>query len=84
MVTKAKKLKVPNIGQLAILDLDRKINELEHKLAEQAEVIARQDDTVNQALDQLREMEANADLYKKLVNHLLAAVNILARGAKNG
>jgi len=44
-------------------------------------LIARQDDAVELARDQIAELQINLDFYRKQVNHLLALVNILAKGA---
>ena len=83
MATKAKK-PVMSDATKTILEQDRKINELGATILKLQNALDHADANVAQAIDQLKEMEANADLYRKLVNHLLAAVNILAKGAKNG
>lgn len=44
-------------------------------------IIARQDDAVEQARDQIAELRDNVEFYRKQVNHFLALLNILARGA---
>ena len=73
MVTKAKTLaKRVNL----IVEQQKTIKELQ-------EALQRQDDAVSDAirqLDDLHEVRAEAELNRKLVNHLLAAVNILAKG----
>ena len=42
---------------------------------------ARQDDVVQQARDEISDLRAQVEFYRKQVNHLLALANILARGA---
>jgi hypothetical protein len=44
-------------------------------------LIARQDDAVEQARDQIAELISNVEFYRKQVNHFLALVNILAKGS---
>ena len=44
-------------------------------------LIARQDDAVEQARDQIAELISNVEFYRKQVNHFLALLNILAKGS---
>ena len=41
----------------------------------------RQDQAIAQATDQIADLQAQLDFYRKQVNHLLALTNILAKGA---
>ena len=44
-------------------------------------LVEKQDETIAQANDQISDLRAQAEFYKKQVNHLLALANILAKGA---
>ena len=44
-------------------------------------LISRQDDAVDQSLDTVAELTHEVEFYRKQVNHLLALLNILAKGA---
>jgi uncharacterized coiled-coil protein SlyX len=44
-------------------------------------IITRQDETVKQAQDQISDLQDQVEFYRKQVNHLLALLNILSRGA---
>jgi predicted ribosome quality control (RQC) complex YloA/Tae2 family protein len=44
-------------------------------------LIGRQDDAVELAKDQIADLRMETEFYRKQVNHLLALVNILAKGA---
>ena len=44
-------------------------------------LIARQDEGIAQGLDQVDDLLKQVDFYRKQVNHLLALLNILSKGA---
>ena len=44
-------------------------------------LLQRQDNAVDQALDTVTELNQQVEFYRKQVNHLLALLNILAKGA---
>jgi hypothetical protein len=44
-------------------------------------IIAKQDDAVEQTLDELAELRKQVEFYRKQVNHLIALLNIITRGA---
>ena len=43
-------------------------------------LIERQDDGIKQGIDQINDLIAQVEFYRKQVNHLLALLNILSRG----
>ena len=43
-------------------------------------IIARQDDSVEQARDELQDLRDKVEFYRKQTNHYLALINILAKG----
>jgi hypothetical protein len=44
-------------------------------------LIERQDQAVEQGLDEIAELRKQVDFYRKQVNHLIALLNIITRGA---
>ena len=44
-------------------------------------LIERQDDGIKQGIDQINDLLGQVEFYRKQVNHLLALLNILSRGA---
>jgi len=44
-------------------------------------LIQRQDDGIKQGIDQMNDLLGQVEFYRKQVNHLLALLNILSRGA---
>ena len=44
-------------------------------------LLQRQDNAVDQALDTVTDLNQQVEFYRKQVNHLLALLNILAKGA---
>jgi uncharacterized coiled-coil protein SlyX len=44
-------------------------------------LVERQDDVVQQGLDEIAELRKQVDFYRKQVNHLIALLNIITRGA---
>jgi len=44
-------------------------------------LIERQDEAVEQGLDEIAELRKQVDFYRKQVNHLIALLNIITRGA---
>ena len=44
-------------------------------------LIERQDQGIKQGIDQINDLIAQVEFYRKQVNHLLALLNILSRGA---
>ena len=58
------------------------------KVSEDAEVLLRlrnlvdkQDDMIEQANDQINDLRSQVEFYRKQVNHLIALLNILTKGA---
>ena len=41
----------------------------------------RQDDAIAQSLDEINELRTSVEFYRKQVNHLIALLNILTKGA---
>ncbi len=44
-------------------------------------LIERQDQAVEQGLDEIAELRKQVEFYRKQVNHLIALLNIITRGA---
>ena len=44
-------------------------------------LVERQDEAVQQGLDNIAELRKQVDFYRKQVNHLIALLNIITRGA---
>ena len=44
-------------------------------------LIQRQDDGIKQGIDQINDLLGQVEFYRKQVNHLLALLNILSKGA---
>lgn len=53
--------------------LQKRINTLEA-------LVERQDEAVEQGLDEIAELRKQVDFYRKQVNHLIALLNIITRG----
>jgi len=43
-------------------------------------IIARQDDSVEQARDELQDLRDKVEFYRKQINHYVALINILTKG----
>ena len=44
-------------------------------------LVERQDDGIKQGIDQINDLLGQVEFYRKQVNHLLALLNILSKGA---
>jgi len=51
------------------------------EIARLNKLIQRQDDGIKQGIDQINDLLGQVEFYRKQVNHLLALLNILSRGA---
>lgn len=51
------------------------------RIAQLETLIERQDEAVEQGLDEIAELRKQVDFYRKQVNHLIALLNIITRGA---
>jgi uncharacterized coiled-coil protein SlyX len=66
----------------------RKVGRPRKNVSEQAETLLRlrnlvdkQDELIAQANDQITDLRTNVEFYRKQVNHLIALLNILTKGA---
>jgi uncharacterized coiled-coil protein SlyX len=50
------------------------------RITELEGLVERQDEAVQQGLDEIAEMRKQVDFYRKQVNHLIALLNIITRG----
>ena len=57
------------------------LKELSVKLENLQELSERQDHAIAQATDQIADLQGQVEFYRKQVNHFLALLNILAKGA---
>ena len=75
--TKGSKNKLKTVAiytEQDVRDLNNRINKLET-------LTERQDQVVEQGLDEIAELRKQVDFYRKQVNHLIALLNIITRGA---
>lgn len=50
------------------------------RITELEGLVERQDEAVQQGLDEIAELRKQVDFYRKQVNHLIALLNIITRG----
>jgi uncharacterized coiled-coil protein SlyX len=72
--SKNKPKSVPIYTEQDVRDLNNRITKLEG-------LTERQDEAVQQGLDEISELRDKVEFYRKQVNHLMALLNILTKGA---
>jgi hypothetical protein len=71
--SKNKSKSVPIYTEQDVRDLNARITKLEG-------LTERQDEAVQQGLDEISELRDKVEFYRKQTNHYLALINILAKG----
>ena len=75
--TKGSKNKVKDVP----IYTEKDVRSLNINLDKLSELTMRQDEAVQQGLDEIADLRKQVDFYRKQVNHLIALLNIITRGA---
>ena len=56
-------------------------NQDKYEIARLQTLLERQDEAIQQSLDEIAQLRINVEFYRKQVNHLIALLNILTKGS---
>ena len=74
--TKGSKNKVKDVP----IYTEKDVRNLNTNLDKLSELTMRQDEAVQQGLDEIADLRKQVDFYRKQVNHLIALLNIITKG----
>ena len=60
---------------------EQDVRDLNNRITKLEGLTERQDEAVQQGLDEISELRDKVEFYRKQVNHLMALLNILTKGA---
>ena len=68
----------PKVETITFRQLNKRADQV--RITELEGLVERQDEAVQQGLDEIADLRKQVDFYRKQVNHLIALLNIITRG----